>query len=140
MGLTILDAGVLIAAFDDNDLHAVAASDALRQARDRGDELSLPASAYAELLVRPTRRGPSIVARYDEALDAMGISVEIVNRDIARAAAVLRARHRSLRLPDALAIATAIHFDADHLLTTDRGWRRLRLPELRASVLTVGAS
>ena len=55
-------------------------------------------------------------------------------------AAALRARHRSLKLPDALVIATAIHLDADHLVTTDRRWPsrsrlglRGRITEIRAS-------
>ena len=41
---------------------------------------------------------------------------------IATTAAKLRAAHRTLRLPDALVIATAIEGEADHLITTDRKW------------------
>ena len=40
----------------------------------------------------------------------------------AAAAAVLRAKHTSLRLPDALVIASASQRSADQLLTTDRRW------------------
>ncbi len=40
----------------------------------------------------------------------------------ARHAALLRASHRSLKLPDAFVIATAIVHRADVLLTIDRGW------------------
>jgi predicted nucleic acid-binding protein len=45
---------------------------------------------------------------------------------IARRAATMRSRHPSLRLPDALVIATAVELDADHLLTTDQRWKALR--------------
>jgi hypothetical protein len=34
----------------------------------------------------------------------------------------LRAEHNSLRLPDALVIATALAVEANVLLTTDRRW------------------
>ncbi|MEO6627881.1 MAG: hypothetical protein ABIP03_04865, partial [Aquihabitans sp.] len=44
------------------------------------------------------------------------------NADIAVAAASLRGRHPSLKLPDALVIATAGYLEADYLVTTDRKW------------------
>jgi predicted nucleic acid-binding protein len=50
-------------------------------------------------------------------MDIVGLDAEI-----ATAAARLRARHRSLRLPDALVIATASVRRADRLVTTDRRW------------------
>ncbi len=131
MGLTVLDAGVVIAILDADDAHHGAASAALVAARDRGDGFALPASAYAEILVRPAARGAAIVARVDAALDTLPVVVAAADRAVARRAATLRARHAGLRLPDALVIATAIELDADHLLTTDRRWkgmRRLGLP------------
>ena|SRR5437867_1720668 len=126
MGLTVLDAGVVIAGLDADDAHYTAAADALSAARDRGDSFVLPASAYAEILVRPASRGARTVARVDAALDAMAITIADTDREIARRAAILRARHSSLRLPDALVIATAVELEADHLLTTDRRWKALR--------------
>ena len=52
------------------------------------------------------------------------LPIEVVPLDveIASAAARLRARHRSLRLPDALVIASASVAGADRLVTTDRRW------------------
>ena len=131
MGLTVLDAGVVIAGLDADDAHHAAAADALTAARNRGDSFVLPASAYAETLVRPAGRGAATVARVDSALDAMVIVVADADRTIARRAATLRARHPSLRLPDALVIATAIELEADHLLTTDQRWKALRRLGLR---------
>ena len=131
MGLTVLDAGVVIAGLDADDAHHAAAADALTAARNRGDSFVLPASAYAETLVRPASRGAATVARVDSALDAMAIVVADADRTIARRAATLRARHPSLRLPDALVIATAIELEADHLLTTDQRWKALRRLGLR---------
>lgn len=48
-----------------------------------------------------------------------------LNEDVAVAAALWRARHSSLRLPDALVLATADVGAADAILTGDKRWRRL---------------
>lgn len=129
MGLTVLDAGVIIALLDAADAHHAAAVAALRIARDRGDVLVLPASAYAECLVSPQRRGPDAVAVVDRFLDALPARVEAADRSIAAAAAGLRATHgTALRLPDGLVIATAIVLGADRILTTDAGWPAVAVP------------
>lgn len=138
MGLTVLDAGVVIAGLDADDAHYAAAGVALRAAREQGDSFVLPASAYAEVLVRPAARGAATVARVDAALDGLAISIADADREIARLAATLRARHPRLRLPDALVIATAVELDADHLLTTDQRWKSLRRLGLRGRLTVVG--
>ncbi|HEY5433963.1 MAG TPA: type II toxin-antitoxin system VapC family toxin [Candidatus Limnocylindrales bacterium] len=123
MGLTVLDAGIVIAALDASDAHHEAALDALRDARARGDAFLVPASAYAEVLVGPSRRGADAVATVDAFLDALAATVEPASREIARAAAALRAEHgRGLRLPDVLVLATGAVAGADLVLTTDAGW------------------
>ena len=47
MGVTVLDAGVLIGFLDANDTHHAAAHQAFADARDRGDSIMMPASAFA---------------------------------------------------------------------------------------------
>ncbi|HYO42485.1 MAG TPA: PIN domain-containing protein, partial [Candidatus Limnocylindrales bacterium] len=69
MGLTVLDAGVVIAVLDAGDVHHVAAAKAMTEARDRGDELVIPVSAYAECLVSPSRVGQAAIATVDRFLD-----------------------------------------------------------------------
>lgn len=129
MGLTVLDSGVVIALLDAADAHHAAAVASVRIARDRGDVLVLPASAYAECLVSPHRRGPDAVAVVARFLDALPARVEPADRSIAAAAAALRATHgTALRLPDALAIATALVLGADRILTTDAGWPAVAVP------------
>jgi predicted nucleic acid-binding protein len=124
MALTVLDAGVLIGFLDSTDGHHVTAVAALAGLRQAGEKGVIPASAYAELLVQPFRRGGGAVKVVDDALDALGLAVEPITRSTARTAAQLRARHPALRLPDALIVATARTLKASRLITTDAGWPR----------------
>lgn len=135
MGLIVLDAGVVIAVLDGDDTHHDVAREAVRHARGRGERLVLPASAYADAMVGPHRAGPDKVATVDAFVDALPATVEPATRQVARAAAALRARHsRSLRLPDALVLATADVLGADLVLTTDAGW-----PDTGVTVTVVGS-
>jgi predicted nucleic acid-binding protein len=52
------------------------------------------------------------------------VSIEPLTEDVAERAARLRARHRSLRLPDALVLAIADALDAT-VLTCDRAWKHV---------------
>jgi predicted nucleic acid-binding protein len=123
VGLTVLDAGVVIAVLDAGDRHHAAAVTALTDARDRGDELVVPVSAYAECLVSPSRSGHAAVATVDRFLDALPARVEPATRAIGLTAASLRGEHGpSLRLPDALVVATAIVLEAGRIITTDALW------------------
>lgn len=137
MGLTVLDAGVIIGFLDANDAHHVEAHAALGATRGRNDRVVLPASALAEILVGPSRRGVTAVAAVRDLLDRVPIDVAPLDMEIAVAAAGIRARHRSLKLPDALVIATASHLDADHLITTDRGWPSRSKLRLRAAITKI---
>ena len=134
MGLTILDAGVLIAILTADDAHHTAAREALSAARNRGDQLVVPASAYAEILVAPLRHSAASGDAVDDFLDALPASVEPASREIARRAAELRARHGTrLRLPDSLVVATADVLGAHLILTTDARW-----PDLDRNVEVIG--
>jgi predicted nucleic acid-binding protein len=130
MDLTILDAGVLIAILNSDDGHHDRAREALSAARNRGDRLIVPASAYAEILVAPLKHS----AASGDAVDALPASVEPVTREIARRAADLRARHGTrLRLPDALVLATAVVLEARRIVTTDARW-----PDVGMNVGVIG--
>jgi predicted nucleic acid-binding protein len=126
MALTILDAGVIIAILDSGDAHHAAAREAVTGALSRGEDLAIPVSAYAEVLVGPYRQSDKAAATVDAFLAALPARVEPATREIAAAAARLRAQHGTrLRLPDALVVATAVELQAAHLLTTDAAWPSL---------------
>ena len=121
MAIVVLDASVVIALLDARDLHHAAAVTAIAQARR--ETLVLPASAYAEVLVDPWRRGQDAVAVVRRFVADLGIHIEPLTADVAERAARLRAGHGALRLPDALVLATADALAAT-ALTCDRAWPR----------------
>ena len=127
-----LDAGVIIAFLDADDSHHDAATSALARALDQADRLSIAASALAECLVGPARRSTKAVDLVRTAIGRLPATVVPLDDEIATRAAVLRARHRTLKLPDALVIATADTAGADRLVTTDRKW-----PTAKAMKLTI---
>ena len=136
MGLTVVDAGVLIGFLDATDAHHEAARQALANASERGDAISLPASALAECLAGPARRGDDAVETVRAFLARFPIAVAPLDAAVAGAAARLRARHsQRLRLPVALVVATAEVLDADILITTDRGWPSRRALGLRGQIV-----
>ncbi|MBV9799581.1 MAG: PIN domain-containing protein [Solirubrobacterales bacterium] len=122
MARVALDADIVIAFLDPgDDQHATAVAE-LRARLAAGDELLAAAAVYAESIVRPLQQGTD--ATVDEFFDAAGISIVPIDRAVARRAAVLRAEHQSLRLPDAMSLATAIVTDSA-LLTLDKKLRQI---------------
>ena len=77
-------------------------------------------------MVRPMARGTD--GTVDEFLDAINATVIAVDRPVAGLAAQLRGRYRSLRLPDALSLATALAAGAA-LLTLDSRLSRIETRE-----------
>jgi predicted nucleic acid-binding protein len=121
VAVLVLDASVVIALLDENDaLHERAAAVIERA---RSDELILPASAFAEILVAPYRQSDDAVARFETTLAEVPVRVEPLTATIARRAASLRAAHARLRLADALVLATAAEAGAV-VLTADRALAR----------------
>jgi predicted nucleic acid-binding protein len=113
----ILDASVLIGLLDTKDSHHAHAVDQVEQADIAGRQLLTAASAYSEALVAFARAERLPDAR--GAIAGMGITVVPLTGPIAERAAGLRAGHDSLRLPDALVLATADEH-AGALLTYDK--------------------
>lgn len=121
MGLTVIDAGILIGFLDGSDAHHLGAKRELTNARQRGDQIVVPTSALAEALVSPSSEGESSVAAVREFIERLPVKVADLDIVITVVAAGLRARHgRKPKLPDALVVATAIHNAANVLVTTDR--------------------
>ena len=134
MGLTHLDAGVIIAFLDGADAHHNAARSALSTSLDNAERLAIAASPLAGSLVGPAPHSTKAVELLRTVIDRLPVSVVHLDEEIATQAAMLRARHRSLKLPDALVIATAEHSSADRLITTDRKWPTAKAMKLTVSI------
>jgi predicted nucleic acid-binding protein len=120
VALVVVDAGVVIAHLDPADAHHRRAVAALQGHADH--DLRLPASAYAEALVKPALTGQIEGAR--RRVEALSLAVEPIGEAVAERAAALRAAEPSLRLPDALTLACGDVLDAAAVLTTDHRWAR----------------
>jgi predicted nucleic acid-binding protein len=88
--------------------------------------LIVSAITEAELLVRPERDGNvDAIERITDLLSENGILVVNVDRRIARRSAMVRAGS-SLRLPDAIIVATALQTACEAIVTNDGAWRKLK--------------
>lgn len=123
MAVVVLDASVVIAFLDPVDTHHLRAVAALTAYRS--DELVLPVSVYAEVLVGPNRRGPAAVAMVEQFIADFAMRIEPVSPEIARQAARLRSRGPALKLPDAFVLATGDVLGASVVLTADSAWPKL---------------
>lgn len=117
--LTVLDASFVIAALSADDAHHEAAANALAGASD--DDLVLAATTRAEVLVGPARVGGKTLASARDFAD--GCETVPVGATVADDASALKARHRALSLPDAIALVVAEMIDTDAVWTFDRRWR-----------------
>jgi predicted nucleic acid-binding protein len=117
MGTVALDASVVIGLFRAEDAHHHSTRSELAAARIRGDTFTLPASVLSEAMVGGYRNGTA-TELHRRIIGLFG-PVRLPDEEIALKAAELRARHRSLRLPDALVIATGV-VDNAMVLTCDK--------------------
>ncbi len=126
--LIVIDASVAIAALAVDDIHHSAASAAISSAAE--DEIVISATTRAEVLIGPARTGGKALAIARDFLDAC-VTVP-VTAQLADDAALLRARHRALSLPDAISLVLADVIGADEIWTFDKRWQivhpRVRLP------------
>ncbi len=123
MALVVLDASVVIAFLDPDDaLHGDAVEALIEH---QHNELVIPISVYAEILVAPYRRGAGPVAEVEAFLEDFAIHIEGITPAIARRAAQLRSESRNVRLPDALVLATGDELQTDNVLTGDASWDQI---------------
>ncbi len=112
MAVVVFDADVLIAYLGREDAHHADAVERVRHALEPGTRRLVSAVNYSEVLIGPLQAAGAAGA---EIVDAMfvrfGIETIQVDMALARRAAAVRARTK-LKLPDAYALATAIH--AEH--------------------------
>ncbi|MGH3735517.1 MAG: type II toxin-antitoxin system VapC family toxin [Micromonosporaceae bacterium] len=122
MGAVVIDSSVVFGFLDPDDAHYRRARPTVGRLLSAGSPFILTASVLSEVLVGELRRGRIAAEKRREQLRLLFGPTRPIDDDVAVAAAELRARHRSLRLPDALVIAVGMVDDASAILTADQRW------------------
>jgi len=122
VGAVVLDSSILLGFMDPTDAHNEAAKLAIAANRNAGHSFVVPAIVLAETMVAAARQGRREAERVRVLLETMFGPARVIDGHIAIAAAHLRTKRHSLRLPDALVIATGIVDKADVILTADKRW------------------
>jgi len=111
VAVVVFNADLLIAYLGRDDAHHSAAVERMRRALQPGTRRLVSAVNYSEVLIGPLcTAGPAGAETVDAMFVRFGIETIRVDMVLARRAAAVRARTR-LKLPDAYALATAIHAD-----------------------------
>lgn len=131
MGVVVFDSDVLIGFLNRDDPHHQAAVQRVRESLAPGLRRLLCAVNYAEIMVGPVRAGAEAREVVWQMLVQFNIETINVDMDLAGRAAAVRAR-TGLKLPDAFAVATAIH--AEH-----RGWEDVELASFDDAVVKAHA-
>ena len=128
MAVVVFDADLLIAFLGRDDPNHTEAVGCLRRALAPGTRRLVSAVNYTEVLVGPLqKKGVAGAEKVNAMLVRFGIETIQVDMALARRAAAVRARTR-LKLPDAYALATAIHAEK-------RGHADVRLETLDEKVI-----
>ena len=123
-----LDANVFVAAFEHVGAHSDHAWWIIRAIESGDIAAGTSEITLAEVLVKPFEVGATDLADGYERMMVSGSNFEVlpVRRDILVGAASLRARRTSIRLPDAVHIATAQALSCGFFISDDR---RLPMPD-----------
>lgn len=133
-----LDANILILLGEGQDERASLLTElAVAQQPDQAPLLCTSELTLAEVLVKPYREQDGRLIRQYENWMVPGGFMEIgpVHLSVLRYAAVLRAQYKTLKLPDAIHISTALGFGCSHFLSGDaRLPHRIELVPTRSGV------
>ncbi|NUT56370.1 MAG: PIN domain-containing protein [Thermoleophilia bacterium] len=132
MAVVVFDSDVLIGFLNASDAHHREAVETVSNSLAPGTRRMLCAVNYSEILVGPVKKGKEARDHVDAMLGSFSIEIITVDGAFARRAAAVRAR-TGLKLPDAYALATAIH--AEH-----RGYEDVSLASFDEAVLRAHAS
>lgn len=125
MGLILLDSTIVVGFLDADDaLHEIAVT----RLREIVGSHPLAASviSYAELMTGVSL-GHHSHERVDRFFDALVKDLLPVDRKVAARAATLRGKRISLRMPDALILATAdLHEGIDTIICADDDWPKVK--------------
>lgn len=129
MGVVVFDSDVLIGFLSAHDANHDSAVEVVRESLAAGTRRLLCAVNLSEILIGPLRAGTE--ERVEQMLAQFTVETVSVDVALAKRAAAVRAR-TGLKLPDAYALATAIHAER-------RGLRDVRLATFDKAVVRAAA-
>jgi predicted nucleic acid-binding protein len=110
MAIVVFDSDVLIGFLTASDAHHEDAVGLVRDSLVPGTRRMLSAVSYSEILIGPIRAGQKARDHVEAMVGHLAIDIVAVDTALARRAAEVRA-HTGLTLPDAYALATAVHVE-----------------------------
>jgi len=116
------DANIFILMFEKNDSISFQISNLLAKNWNRNLPVIVTSDlTFAETLVHPYREKDQQLIQIYENWSISNSQLEIgpINKEVLYYAAVLRANYKSLKLPDAIHLATAFLFECTHFLSDD---------------------
>ena len=100
--------------------HRLTVDRLLRHRKDAGSVLVSSRLSWLECRVKPMREEDSdTLARYHELFSSDGFVLAPISEDVIDRATMLRAKHRDIKTPDAIHLATAMAEGAQAFLTGD---------------------
>jgi predicted nucleic acid-binding protein len=108
MAVVVFDSDVLIGFLNASDAHHADAVALVRDSLAPAIRRMLSAVNHSEILIGPIRAGAEARDHVEAMLGHFSIEIIVVDGALARRAAAVRAR-TNLKLPDAYALATAVH-------------------------------
>lgn len=118
-----VDANIFIRLFEGNDELSRTLTDLfLIERTDKEPFLATSELTLAELLVKPYRESDDqLIDLYDNwTISNPYLEVGPVNRQVLWYAALFRAQHENLKLPDAIHLSTAVGMNCTHFLSADK--------------------
>jgi predicted nucleic acid-binding protein len=137
VGLILLDSTVIVGFLDGDDaLHELAVAK-LKQVVG-SDPLVASVVSYAEVMTG-VARGHHPRQQVERFFDVVVTDLLAVDRQVAARAADLRGKRVSLRMPDALILATAdVHGEVDAVVCADAEWPKVKGLDCRVELLKRG--
>jgi predicted nucleic acid-binding protein len=136
VGLILLDSTVIVGFLDSDDaLHDASVS---RLKELAGKPLTASVISYAEVMTG-ARRGHHPEEKVEGFFNALIQELLPVDKAVAARAAALRGQRKSLRMPDALILASAdSHPEVDTVLYADADWTKIAGLDCRIELLSPG--
>ena len=122
-----LDTAPIIYFLEKNETYGLIVSQKIKEVIENEDQIVISALCYGEYLTVPYRNKDVVKEKnFEKFIKDLNIIVYDINVDIMKIAAKLRAKHRGLKMPDAIQLATSKYAKCKEFLTNDARLERIK--------------